>query len=90
MAFLTRSDWNDALTSTSVLQIPIEQIIFPAVTICPLGSDSHVDALTKSGTKHKVAQTFKGPRFPSFICLVELEQYNTLQTYPPRIGAQEM
>ena len=41
MAFLTRDDWLDTPTSTSVLQIPIEQIVFPAVTICPLGSDSH-------------------------------------------------
>ena len=56
MAFLVRSDWNDALTSTSVLQIPIEQIIFPAVTICPLGSDSLIDDLTESGAKHKLLQ----------------------------------
>ena len=30
-------DRSDEPTSTSVLQIPIEHIIFPAVTICPLG-----------------------------------------------------
>ena len=29
-------DRSDEPTSTSVLQIPIEHIIFPAVTICPL------------------------------------------------------
>ena len=52
MAFLSCQDWSDdhcndddddggdrsdEPTSTSVLQIPIEHIIFPAVTICPLG-----------------------------------------------------
>ena len=42
MAFLVREDWGDTPTSTSVLQIPIEEIIFPAVTICPLGSQSYV------------------------------------------------
>ena len=42
MAFLVRGDWSDTPTSTSVLQIPIEEIIFPAVTICPLGRESHV------------------------------------------------
>ena len=36
MAFMCSQDWTDEPTSSSVKQIPIEHIIFPAVTICPL------------------------------------------------------
>ena len=37
MTFICCQDWTEEPISTSVVQIPIEHIIFPAVTICPLG-----------------------------------------------------
>ena len=37
MTFMCCQDWTEEPISTSVVQIPIEHIIFPAVTICPLG-----------------------------------------------------
>jgi len=46
MTFMCCQDWTEEPISTSVVQIPIEHIIFPAVTICPLGVaaiDTNVD-----------------------------------------------
>ena len=36
MSYWTAVDWGTNPTSTSVAQIPIESIIFPAITVCPL------------------------------------------------------
>ena len=36
MSYWTAADWGTNPTSTSVAQIPIESIIFPAITVCPL------------------------------------------------------
>ena len=36
MLYMSSQDWHENPTSTSVAQIPIEAIVFPPVTICPL------------------------------------------------------
>ena len=43
MLYMSSQDWHENPTSTSVAQIPIEAIVFPPVTICPLIEGSSED-----------------------------------------------
>ena len=37
LTFMVWKDWHQNPVSTSVVQIPIENILFPSVTLCPRG-----------------------------------------------------